>query len=554
VVDATTATALPTDIVGWSSVATSHFVVHYFSDSAASYAITQTQAGDIAALAERAYAAEVTDGYSAPSPDVYEGGSAAIDIYVVDLGSTGVLGYAQPDGCCPNFGYIGLNGSMPKESFDQKTVAHELFHLIQFVTWIPIQTTDNWLLEGSAEWMGYRTAGFTNSLDVGGLDISLDCRDPNGTSQCDLKDPYKDGGYSRWPFFEYLSERWGTAFPATIFQQATAHMSSATTALENAIAAKGSTLTDVFNDWTAVNLTGAYSVPVLQDILPTAYGSTISTGTLASLNAKTAKGAATVTSGPITPVTVSVNHLAARFVAIRHGNASLPDGPCYKATLSLNVALPAGVAAQPYFWWSQKNLDGTKPPAQRLTVTGSTASITLPWDTCDWASSLGYLALPNPTTSSDAKDFAVTGTLTVDKAAQATATPPPDPVKVAGTTIDAPTSGDVPRIEVFGPQLIHLSATNRVLRVIVSSSDSGSLKAALGSLALGSAKLRAGTNDVRFALPEKALRSLRTISTAANALTLTPTSASGAAGKSVVRKVALDNPVAKVKTKAKVKG
>src|SRR5436305_4437104 len=64
-----------------------HFRVHYQSDLIvnSTYAITQTMAGDIAVLAERAYSAELADGFAAPVSDGILGGDGRIDIYVDDL-------------------------------------------------------------------------------------------------------------------------------------------------------------------------------------------------------------------------------------------------------------------------------------------------------------------------------------------------------------------------------------------------------------------------------------------------------------------------------------
>lgn len=546
------ATSKPSYVVTTFSLYTPHFVVHYVTDPLAAGAITETQAGDVGALAERAYAAEVADGYPPPVADGTAGGDSRTDIYVADIDAVGVLGYAYPETASAQFsGYIVLNGADPLDSLTQHTIAHELFHLVQFGIWLPSSLTDHWLLEGSAEWMGYRVDGFKGGLDLGNWDMALDCRDPVlGNGKCDLIDDYKNNGYSRWPFFEFLAERWGADFTRSVFAQGGAAGGTAVNALSNAIAAKGSSLGDVFTDWTVANMTGGYTVAALQNVPVPAYA-TMSTGTLASLNAKTKQGAPLLTSGQPAPVKVSVNHFSARYVAIRPGDASLPDGPCYKATLDLSVALPSGVAARPYFWWSQKGPDGTNlQSAQALSVSGNTASISLPWDTCDWGGTQGYLSLPNPTANLDAQDFTITGTLTVDRSTQATSTPPPDPVSTYGPTTDVSGTGDVPRIQVFGPQLIRLSSASRVLRLIVSSSDSGALNASLGSLALGSAKLRAGSNDVRFALPPAAVGSLRKTAAVANSLTLTPVSASGAAGASVVRRVTF-SPAAKPKPKAK---
>src|ERR1700704_3298249 len=78
------------------SVTPPHFVVHYQSDlqNFGTSAITQTTAGDIAALAERAYNAEVvTDGFPAPLDD----GDGKTDIYVLDLSLIKALGLTIPD-------------------------------------------------------------------------------------------------------------------------------------------------------------------------------------------------------------------------------------------------------------------------------------------------------------------------------------------------------------------------------------------------------------------------------------------------------------------------
>lgn len=514
-----------------------HFIVHYQSTYGTADAITETQAGDIGALAERAYAAELAAGYPAPLSDGTLGNAPGdagshIDIYVDNLGVTGLLGVAQPDiWTSPTYGYIELNGADP-EGTDQQTIAHELFHLIQFGIWLPSQLTDYWLLEGSAEWMGYKVDNFSygpgaTAYSLGNWDMVLDCRDPLGTNKCDLSSDYKNNGYSRWPFFEYTAERWGGDFVKSVFQQGAAGAGSATTALSDAIAAKGSSLVDTFTDWTVANMTGSYTVGNLQALLPPKY-STISTGTA---------------SGPVPPVSVPVNHLSARYVAIQRGNGTAADGPCYVATLTLNVGLPV-TGARPYFWWSQRGKDGSVQPAQALTVSGSNASITVPWDTCNWGETLGYLSLPNPSTdlAHDSADYTISGTLNVGTT-QATATPPPDPVKQHGTPVVVPSApgssgaDGVPQISVFGPQVLRIASDAKTLRLIVSSDGSGKLKAALGSLQLGTKPLRAGGNDLRFTLPKTALKTIRRTSAAADVLTLTPLSTAGAAGTSVTRRV-----------------
>src|SRR6476620_5129696 len=76
-----------------NTLGSTHFLVHYESDPATAFKITQTQAGDVAALAERAYTAELADGYAAPLSDGVLGGDSRTDIYVGDLTAfPGVLG------------------------------------------------------------------------------------------------------------------------------------------------------------------------------------------------------------------------------------------------------------------------------------------------------------------------------------------------------------------------------------------------------------------------------------------------------------------------------
>jgi hypothetical protein len=77
--------ARPTLVEDPNSIGSTHFLVHFSSDVNTTWAITQTQAGDIAAYAERAYSAELADGYAAPLSDGGLGGDNRIDIYVTDL-------------------------------------------------------------------------------------------------------------------------------------------------------------------------------------------------------------------------------------------------------------------------------------------------------------------------------------------------------------------------------------------------------------------------------------------------------------------------------------
>jgi hypothetical protein len=389
-------------------------------------------------------------------------------------------------------------------------IAHELFHLIQFARFIP---DDGWLMESTAEWMGFRFEGFPLGIDssLAAPDLSLDCiGDKCGN------DVYETNGYSRWSFFEYLNERYGSTIVADVFNRGAALGDPTIPGIQlvaDAIAAKGSSLSSVFTEWTVANLTGGYTAVGLKGLHPVATPE-IFTGAVA---------------GSLPAQQVVVNHLAARYVAFKRGDGTA-TGPCYAATLSLKVAYPAALAAKPYFYWS-----GPGGAAAPLSGSAGSASISVPWDTCSWADA-GYLLLQNPSTSADAQTFTVTSSISVDKTTPAVSTNPPKPVTIIGVPIPAPTSDVPPTLTVHAPELLRVSAKDRKLRFIVYSSGDGKLRAVLGSLHLGTSTLRAGNNDLRFTLPASVINSLRKTS-ASNLLRLTSLSPQGAEGTTVTRRV-----------------
>jgi hypothetical protein len=505
------------------SLGTPHFLVHYESDPLTAFAITQTQAGDVAARAERAYAAELADGYPAPPGDGALGGDARLDIYVVDLTVAKALGLTFGDNANPQTSsYVELNGAQRETSLDQHTIAHELFHQVQLGIWQPPLVTDAWLLEGSAEWMGYRVDayGATHAFAFGPSDMSLDCRDPNVlTNQCDLSDTYLNNGYSRWTFFEYLTEKYGSSFLKDVFAQGAGGAGSAISSVSAALVAKGTTLADTYNAWALAELTSSYSIAALQTVRPRPYGATISTG---------------LTTGAVTSQKVAVNHLSTRFLEFARGAGSTAT-TCFKATLAVSVAIPAGSLSQPVFYW-----DGPGSSALPLSISGGTATASIPWDTCTWSDNEGFLSLPNASQAVDAADFVVTASLTVTSTP---ATPlivpstPPPPVPSSSPVVPVSSADVAPTIAVFGPELLKLPAAAVQIRLIVSASGPGLLSAGLGSLALGTASLRAGNNDLRFAVPKGTLAALRRSAAASSVLTLTPLSAAGVSGTPVTLRV-----------------
>ena len=483
----------------------------------------------------------MTDGFPAPLDDSAFSSDARTDIYIADLSQVGALGLTVPDDPAglTSSAYIVLDGTTPASAFSQHVIAHEFFHTIQLRTWQPANLSDYWLLEGSAEWMGYRVDGyntlFGSGASYGPQDMALDCRDPLGTNMCDFDD-YAGNGYSRWPFFEYLTEKYGVAFMQDVFARGAAGAAvspnyTALNAISDALVARGTTLADTYNAWTEADLIGGYGISPLQNRQPPTF-----------VNWQTGLG------GDLGKLLVPANHLSTRTVEFTSGDGD-PSHICYAAHLLLTVVIPAGTQSKPVFWWNAKG----NPPVL-LSVNGATATASIPWDTCTYASTRGYLALPNASsdpTKVDAADFVVKATVSVDTP-RVIATPsgPPDPVGTVTPVIQVTAADVAPTLSLFGPEILRLTSVDTVLRLIVESGSEGTVQAKLGSVVLGTAAIRAGNNDVRFKLPAGMLRALRRAAAVGNILTLTPFSSNGTTmGQAVTRTVSVLTPKVKQRRK-----
>ena len=495
-------------------LSTDHFEIHFSGELITPpnlARINRQQAGDLGTAAERAYATYVTTwGYPPPLDD----GDGKVDIWVLDLqtATPGLLAYVEPDAATnPSTSWMAIDARVVNPEQAQHVVAHELLHVLQVGTWLP---ADGWLLEGSAEWGGFAVDGYRDvEGSIGHPDMSLDC---DGDSCGD--DDYEAGGYSRWPFFQYLSERFGNTIVRDVLAKGASLADPAKTGgelLDAALVDKGTTLPDAFNDYTLANLAGAYGEAALKGLAPTTYATTLTGAATAALPVQR----------------VSVNHLAARYLKLSRGAGV--SSQCFAATLSLTVALPAGNASKPAFFSSALGAVG-----QRLSISGSTASITVPWDTCT-GSADGYLALPNASSTADSQVFTVSGSLSVDGNTVATPAAPPSPL-YSGPTIAGPSADLPPSILVYGAELLRVPAATRVLRLIVFASGTGQLRAAVGGKPVGTAQLRSGNNDIRFKLSPSLIGALRAAGTGAGrTLTLTSLSPAGASGATVTRKVAV---------------
>lgn len=505
----------PFPTTGVATLSSDHFMIHYSrndTDTTCTNFITQTKAGDVLGMLERAYALYVSWGYTAPIPDSGSGDSL-IDVSVDDF----------PNACIP-YGAISYPGLLDRwdalvepvapagagelhldaaKALNYHVLAHEVFHLVEDAI---APGTDQWLQEGAAEWAATR-ANFAANGTEATAGRTLDCVG----SECGDTE-YDKNGYPGWLLIEYLAERYGDGKVRDLWTQAAASppATPGTTILANTIAP--TSLADFFNDYTTARLTGNFSFAPLAGQLPVAHADipvSDSTGAFGS-----------------TPV--AVNHLAVRYLTFSHGTDA--TAPCYQATLTINVAIPAGVVSKPHYY---ANTNGST--AQALNVSGSNATLSVPWNTCA-GSPDAYLSLPNDSLGLDGREFVVSGSVSVDRTKPASPSEPPPGAVVIGTPVPAPASDPAPTLKVYAPEVLRVSSKTRLLRFAVFSSGAGKLQAVLGSSQLGTATLRSGNNDVRFVLPQQLFQKLRT-KAASNVLELTSVSPSGSKGATFTRKV-----------------
>ncbi len=457
----------PFPTTGVATLSSDHFTVHYSredGDSTCGNFITQEKAGDVLGMAERVYSLYTSappNGWGYPAP--VDDGDAHVDISVDDF----------VEACIP-YGSIPVGTPGPLSRWDALVaplgsgaddihldatnglnyhiIAHELFHLIQdSIT--SGTAVDQWLAEGTAEWAAVR-ADAALAGDEYNPDRTMDCVG----SECGDTE-FDKNGYPGWMLFQYLAEQYGDGKVKDVWTEAAANLGApGTTDLANILPLS---LATFFNNYTTARLTGNFKLALLAGSVPATYATAQvddSTGSLAGGYA-------------------AVNHLAVRYIALKHGvdQAASPDA---------------------------------------------------------------YLSLPNDTLDQNGREFLVTGSVTVDKTKPASASEPPAPRSVIGSVIPAPTSDPAPSLKVYAPEVIRVAAKTRLLRFAVFSSGDGTLQATLGSAGLGSAALRGGNNDIRFVLPKQLFAKLRAKS-ASNLLELTSMSPSGSKGATVTRRVVL---------------
>ncbi|HEU4811619.1 MAG TPA: MXAN_6640 family putative metalloprotease [Nocardioides sp.] len=202
-----------------------------------------------------------TLGYRPPVQDGTRGGNKLFDVYLKELGSQGLYGYCAPERRKPGTkflasGYCVLDNDFARSQYGvppddslRVTAAHEFFHAIQFAY---DYGEDQWFMEATATWMEERFADDVNDNrqylsygQVGQPAEPLDFFNSSGFNQ-----------YGNWPFFEYLSSRYGNRIVKRVWEQAGAFEGApdkySTRALRSVLGGRGA-FESVFRTYTAHN-------------------------------------------------------------------------------------------------------------------------------------------------------------------------------------------------------------------------------------------------------------------------------------------------------------
>jgi hypothetical protein len=464
------------------TVESAHFVVH------PAPGVDPGKAQQVSDNFEAAYATEVGSwGFVPPIADGSLGGDARVDVYVQNTYNAGEVGEAlrDDDTAATSSGYAVIS---PDAADKPETAAHELFHLIQYATYT---RGAKFLKEGTAEWAAANATGRTSWL-VTYWD------NPGQSLECPMSSPCAgptDLSYSRWIFFDYLSERYGAGIVKEIYERVASLRADSGSAdldaIDAALQAHGSSLAQAFTDFSTANASGAYQFAGLA-------------GATRYLHLAFAAYTG-VTSIALAPQGVSIDHLAGGYVRILSGDPSSKVTNCGAATLHLKVTIPTGAQSQPTFTDSSG--------VHRLNVSGNSAGADLPWTNCDGTQ--GVLAIANSSRTQDGSLFVVRISIDV--------TPPKPAIGTAAPKIS--------RLKM--PLRARIARKSPYLSFRVKSTGAGTLGVLLKAHYIrGSFRLHAGTNRLKLRLP-------RSFAGGRHQIVFTAYSTTGARGKTVKRHITI---------------
>jgi hypothetical protein len=380
------------------SVGNTHAVVHYSTTADDPDAITLDQARQILDTVEMVWAKETGWGFVAPSDDGFTGSDERLDLFVKSTTDHRSFAYGDITPLGTTAAYIDLDpqdlfSSAGSKLFTGK-IAHEVFHAIQ----MRYALEARFLMEATAEWAALHASPkqylAVKPQFVDAPEASLDCPgevcgDPAGLG----------AGYGQWPFFEYLSQRWGKHVVRDIWRQAKrlqtpdleafppAPQSHALEAIDVALGLRKSSLSDAYAGYVKANLTPRwYKNRLLRTIV----------------DLRPPRRLEIVGARPhvLETETVTVDHLASTSITFTTPNCVV-GRKTTKSVLHMTVDLPFGIASKPVFRFT----DGAhRPTVKALSISAGEASLDVPkWGGCV----SGTLAIPNLDWSTDGALFSI---------------------------------------------------------------------------------------------------------------------------------------------------
>jgi hypothetical protein len=222
---------------------TEHFRLHYTLEGRHQVAAQDLNGNDhpdyvdqLARAFEYSWYAEIEYfGWAAPPPDANLGGDAKYDIYIQDLDSQDLAGYASIEddpryGDNPNTtaeettatsSYIVMENDYLSSDYIVSTAAHELMHAIQFG--LDGKERSDWLSEATATWMEDEVYDLFDD-PIYWLDSVF-----KSTDSCQIAEggdervEDTDRWYGMWIFMRYLSESYGHEAVRDFWELAVTH-------------------------------------------------------------------------------------------------------------------------------------------------------------------------------------------------------------------------------------------------------------------------------------------------------------------------------------------
>ena len=383
--------------LAWS-VGNTHVVVHYSTTPDDPDAITQDKARLILDTVESLWAKETGWGFPAPTDSDLIGEDARLDVFVKNA----------PEHRSFTFGGYALDGTpaayidLDPESlfgaggsrFFKGTIAHELFHTIQFHYAVEAP----FLAEATAEWAAVHASPkeylAVRPLFVDVPEASLDCPgqvcgDPAGIG----------AGYGQWPFFEYLSQRWGKHVIRDIWSAAKQLQAPDLALLPEPPQSHALAAIDQGLQKHKSSLSAAYAGYVKANLTPRWYKNRL-LRTIVDLRPPRRLDIVGAQPHVLKTQTISVDHLASTTITL-----ATPDcvvgRKMTKSVLHVTVDLPFGIESQSWFRFTT---GGRRPAVKALKVSSGEASIDVRnWGGCSSAT----LALANLDWSTDGALFGV---------------------------------------------------------------------------------------------------------------------------------------------------